>query len=144
MLHKNTRGFTLIELMIVVAIAAILAAIAYPAYNDSVRKSRRADAISVLTEAQNHLERFYTENGRYDQDTGGTAYTLPTGMSSSPRNSSTTFYTIVANTTTDPNGQEFTLTATAQGDQTNDACGNLTLNHAGLKGVSSGVPGDCW
>lgn len=141
MLHKNTRGFTLIELMIVVAIAAILAAIAYPAYNDSVRKSRRADAISVLTEAQNHLERFYTENGRYDQDTGGTAYTLPTGMSSSPRNSSTTFYTIAVSTL---NAQDYILTATAQGDQTNDACGNLTLNHAGLKGVSSGVPGDCW
>lgn len=133
--HKKNSGFTLIELMIVVAIVSILAAIAFPAYNDSVRKSRRADAISVLTEAQNSLERYYTENGSY------TGYTLASELQSSPKGSGTTFYTIAVSTL---NAQDYTLTATRQGDQTSDKCGDLTLNHVGYKNVTSGTVDDCW
>ena len=142
MYYKKTSGFTLIELMIVVAVIGILAAVAYPSYTDSVRKSRRADATSVLIEAQNDLERFYTENGAYDEDVGGNAYVLPTDLQSSPKGSNTTFYAIAADTSVDP--QEYTLTATPQGDQANDSCGNLSLNQVGLKTASSGTTEDCW
>ncbi len=62
---SHSSGFTLIELMIVVVIVAILAGIAYPSYQDSIRKARRADAKSALLEAASRQERFYTENNQY-------------------------------------------------------------------------------
>lgn len=65
---KKTLGFTLIELMIVVAVIAILAAIAYPSYRDNIRKSRRVDAKSALTDIAQLQEAFYARNGRYTDD----------------------------------------------------------------------------
>ena len=62
---KRQRGFTLIELMITVAVIAILAAIAYPSYQDSIRKSRRTDAKNALTQAAANMERYYTEKNTY-------------------------------------------------------------------------------
>jgi type IV pilus assembly protein PilE len=63
---KNTRGFTLIELMIVVAIIAIISAIAYPSYQDSVRKTNRSDAMDTMLSTAQRLERCYTSYGSYD------------------------------------------------------------------------------
>ena len=61
---RKHQGFTLIELMIVVAVIGILASIAYPSYREYVAKSRRAEAKTVLLSAQQWMERFYTENFR--------------------------------------------------------------------------------
>ena len=143
--RKDPRGFTLIELMIVVAVIAILAAIAYPSYQDSIRKSRRADAKAVLLQAAQWMERFYTENHRYDQNRAGTAVALP--FTRSPIDGSTQYYDIslaaVAQNT-------FTLNAapTSGADQTKDKCKTLTLTSTGVKGVSGvalGVTADeCW
>jgi type IV pilus assembly protein PilE len=66
--HKKIRGFTLIELMIVVAVIAILAIIAYPSYRDSVRKARRVDAKSALTDIAQMQETFFARNGSYTDD----------------------------------------------------------------------------
>ena len=65
MMLKRQRGFTLIEVMITVAIVAILAAIAFPSYQDSMRKSRRADSKNALTQAVANMERFYAQNNGY-------------------------------------------------------------------------------
>ena len=65
MMLKRQRGFTLIELMITVAIIAILAAIAFPSYQDSLRKSRRTDGKNALTQAMAIMERYYTERNTY-------------------------------------------------------------------------------
>jgi type IV pilus assembly protein PilE len=62
---KRQGGFTLIELMITVAVIGILAAIAFPSYQDSVRKSRRTDGKNALTQAVANMERYYTENNTY-------------------------------------------------------------------------------
>lgn len=64
----RSRGFTLIELMIVVAIIAILAAIAYPTYTNYITKTRRAAATACLSEYANYMERFYTTNMSYNTD----------------------------------------------------------------------------
>jgi len=65
MMLKRQRGFTLIELMVTVAVIAILAAIAFPSYQDSLRKSRRTDGKNALTQAVANMERYYTENNTY-------------------------------------------------------------------------------
>jgi len=73
----RSRGFTLIELMIVVAIIAVLAAIAYPSYTSYITKTRRNAASACLSEYANYMERYYTTNLRYDQDSNNTANALP-------------------------------------------------------------------
>ena len=145
---QGDRGFTLIELMITLAVVAILAAIAYPSYQDSVRKSRRADAKSVLLEAAQWMERFYTENNRYDQNRAGTAVTHATqfpgsGLAESPKEGGTMYYDITLSAVTQ---NSYTLQAAPKGVQSGDPCGTFTLTHTGVKGVSGGsyTKDRCW
>ncbi|MGE8453428.1 MAG: type IV pilin protein, partial [Pseudomonadales bacterium] len=69
------QGFTLIEMMFVVAIAAILASIAYPSYKEYVAKAKRAEVSAMISSAQQWMERFYSENFRYDINSAGVAVT---------------------------------------------------------------------
>lgn len=130
------RGFTLIEMMIVVAIIAIIAAFAYPSYLDYVRKARRADGHSALLQTAQRYERCQTATGRYDDaaNPGNPGCGIPAAI-----NSDEGWYVV---TTTALNATTFTLTATLQAKGAGDPCGNLTLDQTGAKG-QSGV-GDCW
>ena len=142
-LMKKSCGFTLIELMITVAIVAILAAIAYPSYTEYVLRARRAEGKSVLLQAAQWMERYYTENNRYHQNRAGTAVVLP--FTKAPIEG-TAYYDItlaaVAQNT-------FTLNAapiagTAQAD---DKCKTLTLTNTGAKGVTGSptlTADECW
>lgn len=135
-MNRRPPGFTLIELMIVVAVVAILAAIAYPSYVDHVRKSRRAQAKADLVELAQLAERHHTVSNSY------AGFALP--FERSPRESAQTaaWYEVAlepASTQT-----TFTLVATAKNDQVNDRCGNLSLNQAGVKTASKGTVAECW
>ncbi len=132
----KARGFTLIELMITVAVLGIIVAIGYPAYTDQMRKTRRADAKAAIMDAASKMERFYTQFGRYS----GTIANV--GISAtSPEN----FYGIAA-TVTGAGSQTFTLTATRAGQQTGDVCGNFTINQAQNRNVVSASlsAAQCW
>lgn len=153
-MHSKTclKGFTLIEIMIVVAIIAIVAAIAFPAYQDSVRKSRRADARAVLLEAAQFMERFYTANFCYSNQRNaagcaGAAVALPAALTVSPRGSApgTQYYNIQF-AAGQPTATTFRLDATPQGAQSGDTgCGTLSLTNTGQKIVSGTKPVDeCW
>lgn len=121
-LYMKKNGFTLIELMITVAIVGILAAIAYPSYQDSVRKTKRANAQADLMELASFMERKYTETMAYPS----TSIALP--FLTSPRNSTKAYdLTKVSDSST------FTLTATPVGPQINDSCGTMTLKNTGAK-----------
>jgi type IV pilus assembly protein PilE len=130
----KVKGFTLIELMITVAILAILAALAIPIYSDHVDRTRRADAITGLTQIAQELERCFTRNNSY------TADACPSGNNiESPDG----FYRIAieADTTT------YQLTATAQGAQERDKgkCDGFTLDHRGNRGIGGDADAaECW
>lgn len=127
-------GFTLIELMIVVAVVAILAAIAYPSYTDSVLKSRRGQAKADMAEVAQMLERFHTEKNTYVGFVLNPAQSPKTG---------TARYTLALNPAATTQST-FTIVATATVGQDKDRCGNLSLTHAGGKGNTKGTLAECW
>ncbi|MEE2731112.1 MAG: type IV pilin protein [Pseudomonadota bacterium] len=141
---KRNQGFTLVELMIVVAIVGVIMAVALPAYNSHVQKTRRSDARTALQEAAARQERIYTESNTYTADltrllTNADGQSSPEGYYdisvalSCSRTVSNTSYSSC-----------FTLTATAKGLQADDSeCATLTLTHAGVK-ASTPAGGDCW
>ncbi len=132
----NTRGFTLIELMVVVAIVALLAIIAYPSYTKQVQKSRRETAESCLMELAQYMERYYTTNMRYDQDTAGNAVSLPTTDCTQNLNG---FYTFSFSGT--PTATTFTIQAAPAGAQASDSCGTLSIDQLGAKTPTTS---GCW
>lgn len=134
-MRRTQRGFTLIELMIVVAVVAILAAVAYPSYTDSVRKGRRGQAKADLLEVTQLLERHRTVNRTYatfDMD----------DFASSPRTGTAHYNIVLAGA----NANGYTLTATPTGSQAQDTrCGALSIDQAGAKTIDgTGSAERCW
>lgn len=134
--RARSQGFTLIELMIVVVIASILAMIAVPSYQQSVIKSRRADGRVVLNDVAQRLERCYTQFGGYNGVGCGIA-------DADTINSAEGYYTV---TVAVPDATTYTLTAAPQGPQVEDAkCGDLGLDNTGVRTVTgTDTLEHCW
>ncbi len=130
-------GFSLIELLIAVALVGILAGIAYPTYTSHVQRAHRAEARAVLLEAAQYMERYYSANTSY------ASASLPDRLSHSPAGSTAADarYTLAVTA----EATSFTLTATPTKA---DGCGALTLNQLGVRAAPSPVSGmtaeSCW
>lgn len=131
------HGFTLIELMIVVAVVAILATIALPSYNDAVRKSRRGQAKADMVELAQRLERYHSQFNSY------ATFPVPAGGKFQSPTSGTARYDItVGNLTADT----FTLTAApvSGSGQEKDRCGSLSVTYTGAKSATGGPAEECF
>src|SRR5690606_935605 len=141
-MEQHNKGFTLIELMIVVGIVGILAAIAYPNYTEYVQRGNRSEGQALLNDAAASQERFFAQNNGYVTTAADIAKLGMRGTSGTTVTSDTGKYTLTVGTSANDGG--YTLTATQHfGDAT---CGNLTLNALGVKGrTGSGKTVEqCW
>lgn len=137
--HRG-RGFTLIELMIAVAVIGILAAVAVPSYQEYVARSRRADVTNTLSAAALFMQRYYGANNTY------TNATLPATLSSAPPNATQPSYTIAATITGGGTGYLLTATRAPGGNMRNDRCGNFQLNDLGQRSLvnNTSTVAECW
>lgn len=149
----KSNGFTLIELMITVAIVGIIAAVAFPSYQNYVRQSNRVVAKAILYENAQFMERFYTQNNQYIASVGPNgvanggggddiAAVLPITQSPRPGTGVVAQYNISFQGGA-PGVATFTLQAVPTGSMTGDPCGTLTLTNTGVQGAGGNVA-DCW
>lgn len=141
---KKQQGFTLIEMMIVVAIIGIISAIAYPSYMESVRKSNRADAKASLNDVSQRLQRCFTAYNSYVHDSCAIGKSLDGGGKVS---SGENMYTIDADGGDDIDATTFTLTATpvtGTSQASDTKCTTLTLSQAGVQGATGTGAANCW
>lgn len=133
---RANRGFTLIELMVVVAIVAILAAVAIPAYTEQVRKGRRADAVRAIGQIQLGLERWRADNPSY-----ANCAPAPCGNGTYPVTPTSDYYTITIPAAT---ATTYTIRAAPTGAQASDKCGNLELAYNAGDVAKIPATAGCW
>ena len=152
MIRKSNLGFTLIEAMVVVAVIAILAGVAYPSYRSQVMRSNRAEAKNALLQVQVAQEKFYLQAGRYAGDNACAA----TELTNAPTHATTPGLGVPASTSSGhysitlcrPTTSTYTATATAAGAQANDTeCRRFEVTQTGAKtsyNSSNGLTTKCW
>lgn len=137
--RRTMRGFTLIEVMIVVAIVAILASIAYPSYMDSVRKGWRAEGRAALMQEMQQQERFFTQTASYRR--------TPFNALSNGKNPDSKYALDVVSCAAPNDTQMKTcirLTATLRGNRTDQDADVIWLESTGVKGCTGNAPNRCW
>lgn len=136
MKHKTHMGFTLIELMVTVAVIGILAAVAFPSYQTYVLRTHRVTAAACLSEMAQQMERYYTSNLSYS----GAAVPAPTCANDVAGRYGFAF------AAGQPTATTYTINAAPTGAQSSDTkCDTLSITQAGVKGVSgTGSATECW
>lgn len=139
--YERQAGFTLIEVLIVVAIMGLLVGIALPAYNESRLRSGRAEAKGELVQVASDLERYFSSFNTYIDD--ATPLNTPT-VADRDRTTQNGLYVIDVDAGASGIATSFVATATPQGDQANDACTTLSITNTGVRGATGGTVDDCW
>ncbi|GAB6390519.1 type IV pilin protein [Stutzerimonas marianensis] len=137
MKSNNSAGFTLIELMIVVIIIGVLAAIAIPSYQNYVVRSNRTEGLALLNEAAARQERFFSQNNRYATTTAELGY-------ASAASANNLYQLAIGNSAT---SVQYRMTVVPQGTQASrdTLCGTLGIDNTGAKSeTGTGTVNDCW
>lgn len=140
--RKDSRGFTLIELMIVVAIVAALMVIVMPAYLGNAKKARRAEAKAALTGLTIAMERYYMEQSPSTY-VGASLGNDPNDIfpSQIPLDAANKTYSLRI---VSPSATGYSVTATPINNQVGDDCGTLGITSLGVKSATGGSVADCW
>ena len=133
--RKTVAGFSLIELMIALAVISILASIAYPNYMEYLQRARRAECASVLLGQANAMERRFSTTNSY-------VGALP-GPVQCPADGGPSSY-ILGFAEDEPTALTFVIQAVPAGAQTGDRCGTLSIDNTGLKKASGMTTRQCW
>ena len=143
-IEQRDSGFTLIELMIVVAIVGLLAAVALPSYSNYVKRAQRADARAQLLQAAQYMNKFYAANDSYSVARSGNAVALPARLQVSPPDGAPLYQLDTVNSTFA--ATTFLLVFQPVNNMANDPCGSFTLDNTGAKGITgTGMTrDDCW
>jgi type IV pilus assembly protein PilE len=144
---NKSSGFTLLELMIVVVIVGVLAALALFNYNKYGYRARRADGKEMVMRVASAQERYYTNFNKYADDL--TALGFDNKTCGTLGASEKCYYVVTTAKGADGTSQTYTLTGTPQAGQAGDACGNLTITNTGTKAPAAGLlpqnsNGNCW
>ena len=131
--RPKTRGFTLLEVLVVFVIIGILGAIALPAYFAQARKSYRAEVKAIMMESAQFMERYYTTNKTYVGASPLSAVS-PKGASATSKK-----YDITWSVT--PTASAYTMQAVPGNSQSSDTCGTLTLSQTGAQTAATA---NCW
>jgi type IV pilus assembly protein PilE len=148
--RRITSGFTLIELMIVVAIVGLLVTLSIPSYRSHIARSNRAAAQAQLMQAAQYMHRFYAANDNYSIDRGGGTTVdkvMPANLQISPQGAAAALYQLSWKGYDFTQTNTFTLTMVPVTGQSmaNDPCGSFTITQTGLKGVTgSWTVAQCW
>ncbi len=141
---KRLRGFSLVELMVVLLIVAILAAVAVPAYRNHVRRAHQAQARVALLQAAQFMQRFYSTHDRFDrrsEASGSTeAIALPDSLQTVPASGAPSYRLSLRSV----DAASYVLAATPVGVMADDPCGTLTLSHTGIQGTTGERNDRCW
>lgn len=146
---NSQRGFTLIEVIIVVAILSILTLIALPSYQEYSARSRRSEAIALLLQGAQFLQRRYSVHDSYTADRGGgpPLTAMPEGLNNLRKDGSA-YYEVSLSPTEDGaiSDTAFTLAAKPTGIMSGDKCGTLTLTSTGVRSVARATASatECW
>ena len=133
----------MIEILIVVAILGVLAAIALPAYENNVRRSGRAEAKGELLIVASDQERFFSSNNTYSTDATPLVQETPANLTTRTTENGLYAITVAAGGTGNI-ATSFIATATPQGQQTGDACTTLTISDTGARGATGDTVDECW
>jgi type IV pilus assembly protein PilE len=147
--HSARSGFTLLELLIAVAIVSILAAVALPSFQEQIRRSQRAEGKTALLRAAQLLERNYTVTNSYVVDLAplhGLAPNAPVYSGENPGNAASNYLITASNQPCGNLTLCYTLTATRNAGFTDPRCGDLTLTNTGVRGRVNGTNtvDQCW
>lgn len=142
-MHARSAGFTLMEVLITMAIIAIITAIAIPNYAQYIVRSNRSEARQQLLEAAAFLQRCFTQNNDY-RCAPGAGNPMPAPFAQSPSTGAAKYNILVTNGG-GAGSTTYTLSAVPAGSMAGDPCGTLTVTHTGQRGRSGAEPMEsCW
>lgn len=141
---ERSRGFTLIELVITVAIIGIITAVALPSYTAYVKRGQRADARAQLAQAAQWMNRFYAANDSYSTSRDGNAVSIPARLAQAPAEGLPLYQLDTTNSVF--NSADFKLVFKPVNAMAGDKCGSFTLDNTNAKGVSGATAtrDECW